>query len=99
MSDVPWPFDVSDEVDGSVSLEPDRAYDLPAGEHNGRAASLRVPCSSGPATLLLEDIRESHEDLMDAESPIEPGRQMESGTDWGQPTWRRLAALRPPLPF
>jgi hypothetical protein len=75
-------WDSSDLVDGSVPVEPERGWDLPAGPRNGRAAALRVPCSDGPASMLLEPSETSVDTLMETEPSLEPLKFMEAGADW-----------------
>ncbi len=74
--------DPSDLHDGSVALEPERAYDLPAAPHMGHGASLRVPVSEGPSSFVLDQPELMPHRLMAEEPPCEPARQMELGTDW-----------------
>ena len=81
----------------AVPLEPDRRYDLPGGQHLGRAAALCVPCSSGRASYEVLDREEDETRLMEAEPRIEPSRQMEAGITHNEDVARRLAPLFSPL--
>ncbi len=76
------PHDPSDLSDGSVALEPMRAWDLPAGPHLGSAAAQRVPCSAGAASFELRPPERTPDEMIRAETAIEPVRAMECGTDW-----------------
>jgi hypothetical protein len=81
----------------ALPLEPDREYDLPGGPHLGHAAALNVPCSDGSADFELDRPTKSYDDLIAEESPIEPGRQMEAGTEYDAKTRARLGPLFAPL--
>ncbi len=79
---VPPITDPSDLSDGTVPLEPGRAWDLPAGPRNGHAAALCVPCSDGPASLRLAPSEASVDTLMASEPRVDPMRFMELGAGW-----------------
>jgi len=85
----PFPF--------AVPVIEDHEYDFPPTLHEGHAAALRVPCSEGPATYVFDRGLTSERALIEAESPIEPARQMEAGTEYDEETVRRLAPLFTPI--
>jgi hypothetical protein len=91
------PTEPSDVSDGTVPLEPERAWDLPAGPRNGHAAALRVPCSEGPASMLLEPEETSLDDLIAAEPALEPMRFMEVGVTWTPEALAVVHALDRPI--
>jgi hypothetical protein len=81
----------------ATPLEPDHEYDLPGGPHLGHAAALNVPCSDGPATFDALDRESDEQELIAREPAVEPGRQMEAGTDFDEETERRLQPLFTPI--
>ena len=84
------------EADPAEPLMTDREYDLPAGPHVGHAAALCVPCSEGPASMVLARDDVSPLDLM-ASEPLDPSRLMEAGTEFDVETVRKLSALDRPI--
>jgi hypothetical protein len=89
--------DVSDLEDGTVPLEPDRTWDLPAGPRTGHAASLNVPCSQGPAGFDFDAPVVSNDDLIAAEPAVSPDKQMELGTAWTPGVARAATTLDRPI--
>lgn len=94
-SDPSW--QVSDVADGSVALEPGRAWDLPAGARAGHGESLAVPVSEGPASFDFEPANVPPHVLMRQEPDVEPMRLMELGTRWTDDVRRRAGALDTPI--
>lgn len=91
------PINRSDVSDGTVPLEPDRAWDLPAGPRTGHAAALNVPCSTGPASYVLDVATTSCDALIAAEPWVDPFRAMEYGTAWTPDVVRRVHELDRPI--
>ena len=81
----------------TVPLMYGHEYDLPGDAHLGHAAALHVPCSEGPAEFVLDRTEVSDRALIEAECPIEPGRQMEAGTVSDLSALHLLAPLFTPL--
>lgn len=82
----------------SAPLCPDREYDLPASEHVGGAAALRVPIErSSNEPLMLDRTSVSDTDLIAQEPSLEPMRAMEAGADWTPEAKRRVHELDRPI--
>lgn len=82
----------------SAPLCPDREYDLPAGEHVGGAAALRVPIErSSSEPMVLDRPSVSQTELIEQEPSLEPMRAMEAGADWTPEARRRIHELDRPL--
>lgn len=84
---------IEEQQSPTVPVFPDHGWDMPPAPHQGHAAALNVPCSTGAPDYVFERGIDSDRDLIEAECPIEPGRQMEAGTDYGPETLMALLPL------
>jgi hypothetical protein len=83
----------------TVPLIADHGWDLPPDPHEGHAAALNVPCSVGDRDYVFERGMDSDRALIEAVSPIEPGRQMEAGTRYSNDARTALLPLMSCEPF